>query len=293
MTTVVGKKTVPVDEPSRVKKLRLELVNEIPRFPNTREALQEMEQKHLSSVLVDYINWRSRYVGIRPRQVEIEAVAKADPRWSAMSVAIEAFLEKVRRGDDLTPHLSLAPHTRGYALTVRGRGATNDDRWSDKDPLLIRMGYHHFHLGMAVEAAGHVARTNNLIFAEVGREIFKVIAIFNHDVFDRGSTERRRLEALHDMIIFRGIPPGAGVLKGPVVSSGHAMHTINYAQWCTRLIEHVDPQLDDRAYIETLYAQGKIDLPPDLKLEWHFIHLDLVVYDRAATTAFCFGQGWN
>src|ERR1700683_2567304 len=97
--------TEPAGGPLPVKKFRLELVKAIPRFPNDGKSLLHMRQKHLSSVLVDYIHWRARYVGIRPRQVEIEAVAKANPRWSAMAVPIEAFLEKVRRGDDLTPHL--------------------------------------------------------------------------------------------------------------------------------------------------------------------------------------------
>jgi hypothetical protein len=98
------------------------------------------------------------------RQVEIEPAAKADPRWSAMAAAIEAFLEKVRRGDDLTPYLSLIPHTRGYSLAAHTPGATNDERWSDKDLLLTRMNYHHFHLGMGIEAAGHAARTAHIVY---------------------------------------------------------------------------------------------------------------------------------
>jgi hypothetical protein len=252
-----------------------------------------MRQKRLGDVLVDYLNWRSRYIGSRPRQIEIEAAATADRRWSAMSVPVAAFLEKVRRGDDLTPHLSLAPHTRGYALAARAPGATNEDRWSDKDLLLTRMGYHHFHLGTAIEPAGHASRSDDLIFAEVSRDIFKVIAIFDHGVFDQASAERMRLAALHEKIIFRGLPPGAGVLRGAVTSSGHALHVVVYARRCGRLIQFVDPQLDERAYIENLYAQGKIEPPQKPKLEWAFFHLDLAIYDRAKGAAFVVLQGWN
>ena len=252
-----------------------------------------MQQKHLGTVLLDYINWRSRYVGVRPRKIEMEAAAKADRRWSAMSATIEAFLEKVRRGDDLTPYLSLAPHTRGYVLAARAPGATNEDRWSDKDLVLIRMGYHHFHMGIAIEAPGHATRTDDVIFAAVSRDNFKVIATFNHDVFEQGSAGRMRLEALHEQIIFRGRPKEAGVMKGPVMSSGHALHVFAYAQRCWRLIDYVDPKFDDRAYIEKLYRHGKIELPSKPKLEWQFAHLDLIIYDRATSVAFCIQQGWN
>jgi hypothetical protein len=289
----ISKKVTPAGEPPRVKKFRLELVKTIPRFPNNREALRHMQQKRLSDVLIDYIHWRARYVGKRPRQIEIEPAAKADRRWSAMAAAIEAFLKKVGRGDDLTPYLSLTPHTRGYSLAAHTPGATNEDSWSDKDLLLTKMNYHHFHLGTHIEAAGHAARTNDLIFAEVSRDKFKVIAIFNHDVFDQGSTERRRLSALHNEISFRGLPPGAGLMDGPVMSSGHAMHVVLYADNCTRLIESVDPELNDRTYIEKWYALSKIEPPPKLKFKWTFLHLDLAVCESTKRTAFVLQQGWS
>jgi hypothetical protein len=284
--TQISKKVAPpAAEPPRIKKLRLELVKIIPRFPNNRESLLHMQQKRLSDVLIDYVHWRARYVGKRPRQIEMEAAAKADPCWSTMAAAIEAFLEKVRSGDDLTPHLSLLPHTRGYSLAAHTPGATNEDRWSDKDFLLTRMNYHHFHLG--------IGRTDELIFAEVSRDKFKVIAIFNHDVFEEGSIERARLSALHNQIIFRGLPPGAGLMDGPVMSSGHAMHVVMYAHYCARRVESVDPELDDRAYIEKWYSLSKIELPPKPKFKWTFLHLDLAVYESTKRTAFLVQQGWN
>ena len=91
-----------------------------------------MEAKQLDDLLIDYINRRSRYVGERPRTVSIEPAAQAAPRWSAHAVAIKAFLSKVERGDDLTPHLSIELHTRGYASAARAPGATPEDRWSIK-----------------------------------------------------------------------------------------------------------------------------------------------------------------
>lgn len=185
-------------EPPRIKKFRRELIKAIPRFPNDRDSLQHMQQKHLPELLIDYINWRSRYVGQRSRTISIEPAAQADPRWTYHAAAIAAFLDKVRSGDDLTPHLSIEPHTKGYTPAASTQKATPVDRWSDKDFVLNVMGYHHFHLGTNVQKRGHVDRTDHLIFAAVQRDSLNVIAIFDHQVFDGNSTERRRLWSVHD-----------------------------------------------------------------------------------------------
>lgn len=288
------KKSAPTAEARRLRKFRLELVKLIPRFPNDRASLRHMQQKPLSAVLVDYIHWRARYVGKRPRLIEIEAAVKADARWVAMEPATEGFLKKVRDGDDLTPHLSLDPHTRGYSPAAHAPRATMEERWSDKDFLLTRMNYHHFHLGTNIGPAGHAERTDDLVFAEVSRDKFKVVAIFNHDVFSEGSAERRRLSLVHDEIVFRGLPPGSGVMASAVSSSGHALQVVIYAMSCGRLMRVVDPQLDDRAYVENLYALSRVGpAPRKPKFEWTFLHLDLAIYDRATGKAFIFQYGWN
>jgi hypothetical protein len=66
-----------------------------------------------------------------------------------------------------------------------------------------------------------------------------------------------------------------------------------YADYCGRWIESVDPQLDDRTYIEKWYALSKIELPPKPKLKWIFLHLDLAVFESTKRTAFLVQQGWN
>ena len=216
-------------EPPRIKKLRRELIKVIPRVPNNRASLLHMQQKHLIDLLIDYVNWRSRYVSQRPRTMAIEPAAQADARWSAHADAVGAFLDKVRRGDDLTPHLSIEPHARGYAPAARAPGATPADRWSDKDFLLNVMGYHHFYLGTALAKRGHAERTDDLIFAEVGRDTFKVIAIFDHDVFDPNTAERKRLWTVHDQVAFRDIAPGSAVVSGMITTSGQVRATLRAA----------------------------------------------------------------
>jgi hypothetical protein len=92
MTKTTEEKAV---EPPRIKKFKSDLIKVIPRFPNDRASLQHMQQKHLPELLIDYVSWRSRYVGQRARTVSIESAAQSDPRWTEHSAAITAFLHKV------------------------------------------------------------------------------------------------------------------------------------------------------------------------------------------------------
>ena len=76
------------DERPRLKKFRLELIRLIPRVPNDRASLQHMMAKSLRDVVLDYLNWASRYVAPRPRTVMIELEAQTDPRWVRMQPVI-------------------------------------------------------------------------------------------------------------------------------------------------------------------------------------------------------------
>jgi hypothetical protein len=77
------------------------------------------------------------------------------------------------------------------------------------------------------------------------------------------------------------------------MSSGHAVHVVVYAQSCSRLVAFMDPQLEDRAYVEKLYAFANIDPPRRSKFEWTFLHLDLALYDWSTGRGFVINQGWN
>jgi hypothetical protein len=94
-------------ESKRVKVFRLGLAEQIPKFPNDKASLQALEAKTLGPLLIDYANWAIRYVAPRPRTVVVESSATSDPRWHSLSPDIHALLNKVRKGDDLTPYLSL------------------------------------------------------------------------------------------------------------------------------------------------------------------------------------------
>lgn len=285
--------SLQVDEPPRIQKFRRDMIKAIPRFPNNRETLQHMQQKGFLNLMVDYVSWRSRYVGARPRIVAVGPEALADPRWSSMAEPITTFLEKVRLGSDLTPHLSIMPHTRGYSPAAGKRGATLEERWSDKDFLLNAMDYYHFHLGSRTEEAGHIERTDDVIFASVTRDEFTVIAIFSHEVFEHESSERMRLWKIQQAALVRSVPPGTVVISGDVTTSGHSGRVVRYAQYCWKLIRANEEKLNDPAFIRALYRDVGHEAPSKPKPRWGFFHLDLVIFDEAKPACFVLQQGWN
>lgn len=286
-----------MSEPKRIRTFRLGIARTIPRIPNDKETLDAIEGLSLGSLLIHYTNWAVRFVAPRPRAVLVEPSALNDPRWHSQTDAITAFLEKVKAGIELTPHLSLDPQTRGVTLSSL-RQEPGGDRWADKDFMLNVMGYHHFHLGTKAEPRGHVTRTNDLLFARVSRDEFTVLGIFDHAVFERPAdpdqamtAERKRLWAVFDEHSARGIPSGVAFIPAMVSTSGHSTSLVMMAQRFARLIAEVDPKLDDPAYVRSMYEEAELAMPHKPRLAWRFNILDLGLIDPTSETFFVLQRG--
>ncbi len=289
--------TPPPRESKRIRALRLGLAKQIPKFPNDRASLETLERKPLASLLIDYANWAIRYVAPRPRNVIIEPTASDDARWNTLKNDIDAFLEKVKRGDDLTPHLSLEPHTRGYTPATSTQGP-NVDRWADKDMLLNVMGYHHFHPSMTMESGGFARRANEIVFAQVTRETFTVVAIFDHSVFESEpgqplTAERERLWRIFDGRLTRDVPPGAVVVAPPIALSGHPIQLVHLAMDYARVITHIDNKIDDPTFISTATAGIPFPLPARPKWQWRLHYLDLGLLEKTSGFFLMFRRGPN
>lgn len=286
-------------ESKRVKAFRLEIAKEIPKFPNNKTTLQALEAASLASLLIHYNNWAIRYIAPRPRTVSIEATASTDPRWSTLTNEIAVFLNKVRNGEDLTPHLSLEPHTRGYT-PASAQQSPNVDRWADKDFLLNVMGYHHFHLGPHIQPNDFAGRTNDLLFARISRDHFTVVAIFDHSVFEQPENptaamtkERERLWTVFDEHSSRGMPPGSIFVASPITTSGHTMHVVRMADDYVRIVREIDPKLDDIEFVKRLYDPAGLPCPKKPKLKWLLNYLDFGLLDTASNRFFVFRYGPN
>ncbi|MGD0024831.1 MAG: hypothetical protein ABSC37_09430 [Xanthobacteraceae bacterium] len=285
-------------ESKRVKAFRLGLAKQIPKFPNDNASLQTLQAKSLGSLLIDYANWAIRYVAPRPRSVVIEQSALNDSRWQSLSADIQSLLNEVRQGHDLTPYLSIQPHTRGFTPAASVKGP-NVDRWADKDMLLNVMDYHHFHF----DAVPHNRkRSDDVLFAHVTRDTFTVVGIFDHTVFESAKTrlsrsnagltaERNRLWKIFEKRATRGAIPGSVVVSSMIALSGHSMHFGNLSMNYARAIADTDPKLDDPKYVQGLYQQTGVPIPSKSKIRWHLNVLDLGLLDKETGAFFILRKG--
>jgi hypothetical protein len=107
-----------------------------------------------------YFNVKKRYVAPIPRKV---LVAKDFICPNELKTGYSLFIQKVKAGIDLKPHMS--------------RGLKKSDKL---DPLLFDWDIHHFHLGDQIEQDGYIKRTGPLLFARVTDGEFYVMVIFGH-----------------------------------------------------------------------------------------------------------------
>ncbi len=288
-----------VMESKRVKKLRSEIISAIPRVPNNKESLIALQNKHLTDLLIVFINWQLRFIGQWKRRVVIEDSAKNDARWNLLKEQIETFLDKVRKGDDLTPFLSLNASVRGFSLSS-DNPCSREDSWDDKDFILNVMGYHHFHLGEVKAGMTHAERTNDVLFAHVTRDTFTVLAILNHSVFESPDNpsesltkDREFLWSIFDERSVRGTLPGSIVVPSMITTSGHSLNTVMAAQEYVRVIREIDPKLDDITFVRSLYKGSGIEAVNTKKIVWHFRHLDLGIFDPTSGFFGVFRYGPN
>ena len=284
-------------ETNRIKNFRVELAKCIPKFPNNKDTKLILETKGLPDLLLDYINWASRFVPPRPRLINIESTARNDQRWWLLQEQIELLLNKVQKGEDISPHLSRKVYQHGFTPASSAKDC-DADRWADKDFLLNVMGYHHFHLGTKLEGRGHVSRTNEVLFAQVTRQLFTVLAICNHSVFENKKTvsspisdERKRIWAIFDEVSSRVIPPGTLYIPSVVTLSGHADYHVQLAYDYAYIIGQIDPKLDQLSYVVALYEDAGIKSPICPKLKWDLQFLDLGLLDEEQKLFFSIREG--
>lgn len=268
----------------RIKVFHRDLVEIIPRIPNNKESLDALQEKQLTDLLVIYINWKIRFVDKRPRKVNVDNSANQDKRWQQMNKEINVFLEKVENGDDLTPHLSLRALKVGYSL--KGDSVTNpDDSWDDKDFILNVMGYHHFHLGEKKPNTPHADRTNEVLFAKVSRDTFTILAILDHSVFEESDPisgkmeqDRQMLWSIFDQNSKKTGCHGGFIIPSMIMTSGHSYNTVKSAIEYVRVINEINPKLDDPNYVNNIPG---FDNSKTKHLRWYINHLDLGILDKS------------
>lgn len=287
-------------ESKRIRKLRQEIINIVPKFPNNRETKEILEAKHLTGLLVVYLNWATRLITARPRRVEIEPEVTEDKRWNNLSKQFDKLKEKIINGDNLIPYLSLKAQEKGFTPAA-SQSNPDADKWADKDFLLNVMGFYHFHLGDIQETGKNIAkRTDEVIFAKVDRFTFRAIGIFDHTVFENVdpiskemTSERMRLWQLFDKTIAKEAAPGSVVIPSMITTSGHTLDISQRAQEYVSIIKYIDSKLDDREFVNSLYEDTDIEPPKNPKIEWYLRGTDLGIFDRSTNLFSVFRYGVN
>jgi len=110
-----------------------------------------------------FANALRRRLQVKPRRFREPKIMSIP---TEVSAGYYAFVKKVERGDDLSPHLSTRIEDAGY-----------------NDPLLNSFNIFHFHLGEELhpQKANFVKRTRVLLFAMVTDSDFYALEILPHD----------------------------------------------------------------------------------------------------------------
>lgn len=256
------------------------MIAEVPKVPNNRATIEHMQTLSTNQLMLIYLSWKMRLIRAVPRKLLIWSGGVAPSFLATMRPQLEPLAAKVERGEDLTPHLSTLVNTLGFAMPH----VDADRRRHEQDAVLTKTGLHHFHVG-ATHATNPKGRSGRLVFADVTDDEFRIIAISDHDAFNIGSDEWKRLFAISRQYIQSQVPDGGAHMAYPVMSSGHSMDLFIYAMHCGELMARVDPRLDEENFIDELYSSnsiangGNLVRPRKPNFRWHFSDRDFGVLE--------------
>lgn len=275
--------------PPRIQAFRAEIMRVLPRTPNDWASLESLRSMPTHGLILAFLTWRMRFVPAKPRMVRLWTHGVTPLQFQTLKPKLRPFLEKVTAGKDLTPHLSELVNKSGIDLNRAQPCA----RRRDIDMVLTRAGLHHFHVG-AVGPGNPKGRSHALIFAEVLEKEFRLVALSDHRVFERSSSEHLRFFAICHAYMAKDVPPGHGFMANPVMSSGHSMLVRLFANKCEEDMQNLDPWLDDPAFIDKLYGDQpilrnaeSIMRPGNPSLSWDFEDLEFGIRDRRTGVFFC------
>jgi hypothetical protein len=159
--------------------LRREIVKVLPHDAANPAIVSALNKMSDFELLTRFFNWLDRHVHAHPRIVELSpdctsALADHQPD-------IGLLIDKIRRGGDLTPHLSKDVMV-GYTTRAKNKPS------KDLDLLLNDWGIHHLHLSQTIKSDGFVKRGGPLLFAIFTREVAYLL-----DVMPHGQWENQRL----------------------------------------------------------------------------------------------------
>ena len=265
-----------------IKRFRQVMIKDLPKVPNTPAAIKELEEMPTRAIISKYITWKIRTIPIKKRVIEIFPEGIDLNVFIKMNPEIKIFFNKVINGDDLNPYLSEKVRTHGVVLP----GASFKNKGKDIDSLVLREGLYHFHFAPR-GSNNPKGRSNYLIFADVSKDVFTIVTIAPHRVFDHDSEDAHRFFDIRRKYLEKDIPPRQAYMRNPMMASGHSLEIFIYAMHCENTIYSLDPKLNDNNFISQLYANEKLkfpslelEKPKKVELAWSFCDLNFGILEK-------------
>jgi hypothetical protein len=85
--------------------------------------------------------------------------------------------------------------------------------------------------------------------------------------------------------------PGAVYANNPIMTSGHPFYLVRMCDYYAQIIRGIDPKLDDRIFVNSLYEQGGLPHPRKYSFDWCFNSLDLSLFDKRTNVFFSLHKG--
>ena len=131
------------------------------------------------TILLDYTNWRRRFIGPGYRKVFYSSELKNNPLYKSnkkFKKTIDKIAYKLKNAESLNPFLS-----KGIVDNPNEDGSNKN-----KDLMLNSFGIHHFHIGDNYEKIpkndiNFIKRNNELLYALVKKDAVYFINIYAHD----------------------------------------------------------------------------------------------------------------
>lgn len=142
-----------------------------------RDASGDLTGATLASLVITYLNWRSRFIPARPRDVHLATELVASSKYTKHRVAVDELVRKMHAGEDLTPHLSRAVATAYVPQAFR---PPKRHRRADLDLLVAEWDIHHLHVSTTIADDGFVERGDDLLFGHFAEHDAYLIGIFPH-----------------------------------------------------------------------------------------------------------------
>ena len=269
----------------------------VPCVPDNEETRAALRNKRVDDALGIYLNYASRFVPSRPRQVGYAPTfwTESAMRFGAEVAAIDA---KIRSGGDLKAHLS--PNISGNGFSVDRRR-----RWEPmRDLALNAFGLHHLHLR---DGGG-----NHLVFVSFDQETALFLMCGDHKSFDDGSladaaarvqvgmgyeirgtlgsanprTPKERMKLARHGIGTFGEADGKLTIGAMLMGTGDAFRARRCADLIVDRVVALDPFLDDIAEINRLMPAMSKCWADRNSFEWLMQDTGLVLYERH-TGALC------